>query len=131
MKKDIKKLWVEDLLSGNHGQTVGALKVGKRFCCLGRLCDLSVEYGIGVWVTNKYGTETFVCSDGRGNPTDTLNRSVHCLPKPVAEWAGLGDDPTEVGINCAYKGKNYFYLSNMNDSGITFPEIAEVIREQL
>lgn len=93
---------------GEFTQCQGRLHNGLGYCCLGVLCQLS---GLGKW--DRY-TE-YRCAVGHDE---------NYLPDDVQEWAGLGKNPQvyrEHGI--------IINLGNMNDTGSTFEEIADLIEK--
>lgn len=113
MNADIKKLWVAALESGDYQQQVGSLRAGNRFCCLGVLCNLHAQAHPEIAAKQYYD-----------------NLYMHCtslLPVPVFLWAGLNyASGNEVTIE-----NKKLSLTYHNDSGRTFKEIAQAIREQL
>ncbi len=116
MDAAVKQLWVVALRSGAYRQGVGALKVGPAYCCLGVLCDLfgTAEDGGGFWGPPDYEGEAFVVPN--------CEPEQMALPGPVMRWAGLtGCDPM-LGNNVA---------SQLNDSGVTFGDIADLIEANL
>ena len=108
MKKDIKVLWMADLRSGEHTQGVGLLCKGDAYCCLGRLCELAVEAGV---TKASIGGHGVVGYDGEES----------ILPESVRLWAGLSTPTAEYGA---------YSLSNDNDKGKTFAEIADIIERE-
>lgn len=117
MDLDIARQWTAALRSGEYQQGVGKLNQNGKFCCLGVLCelypdgDLVKTYG-GV---SKEGFNGIVTYDG-----------VSSLPPArVRNWAGLdteyGDLPLED------KNGGVAYLTKLNDDGMTFDQIADLI----
>ena len=111
MNPQIKQKWVDALRSGEYQQTQRRLHDENGFCCLGVLCDLYGKENNVEWQHNEvddyfYGNHGFI------------------LPSSVVEWSGIADSNPLVngGINT---------LSELNDRGFTFNEIAYVIEEQL
>jgi hypothetical protein len=124
MDERIKALWIEDLRSGKHQQGRGQLHDpdAGTWCCLGRLCDRAVAEGVGQW--NVDGE--FV--------VDGVPRSDTMLPYAVQSWAGLnhlgedGEDPIVGEVeNANYRTS----LSQLNDRGVSFTKIADVIERDL
>lgn len=103
---EARKLWVERLESGTviQGRRHLGWPDGRR-CCLGVACDIAVEEGV---------IESYDITDG------VLSR----YPK-VVEFFGLQNPHASFG-DVSYVGQ----LSNMNDSGRSFAEIAAVIRAE-
>lgn len=123
MQEEIKRQWINRLLSGMYPQGFNKLRrdtEGKSFyCCLGVLCELALQAGIVTRVPD---------SDIR-EPDATVHRYISVkepegdfsalyLPKAVAEWAELDDVPQ----------KN---LAQMNDTGESFDAIAAQIERDL
>jgi hypothetical protein len=99
----VKELWIAALLDPSRSQTKRYLRTKEGFCCLGILCDIMDSKG---W-----------SSDGdRGF---------------IFEGAGrfLVPDELRERIYLDYAAQNF--LSNANDNGWTFKEIAEWIGENL
>ena len=109
---EIKKQWVEALRSGTYKQGKGQLCYTEdHFCCLGVLCDIS---GRGKWTTGKYGAS--------GYSVNKKKSEKDLLPPQIVTWAGLNSsDPVVSNMT----------LSEMNDSGFTFDEIADNIEREL
>ena len=113
MKPEIKKLWVDALRSGEYKQTSDALRTGDNFCCLGVLCDLHAKETGGKWEGWHYG----------GNQ--------HTPPPDVVEWAGLDDQYGGEVVIAVEMRDVQLAITEHNDSGRTFAEIANAIEEQL
>lgn len=104
MNQENKKRWVEALRSGTYEQGRLALRKDDRYCCLGVLCDLKEDVN---W-TKSYGAyKPF---------PDSI--SVDYLDERIRIWADL-----DAG--------SMFSLTDMNDNGYTFEEIANWIEENL
>lgn len=150
LKPEVKQRWIEALRSDEYAQGYGALRAGENcFCCLGVLCDIASKDGVGTWGGKL---STIVLPD-----VEFLSGSSHevsYLPAGVVEWAfeipvdevdpedrrwermqclrdpnvvvavdGDEEDPeSEMGATG---------LSDLNDGGSTFVEIAKLIEEQL
>ena len=112
------KLWVEDLESGEHMQTTGAICAdygdSAEYCCLGRLCEVAMENGVHLDITSHPAnavTERPLCYrhyNGEGGSY---------VPMIVADWVGVSP-----GILQSYAA--------MNDGGQTFQQIASRIRKK-
>ena len=117
MNPEIKQRWVAALRSDKYKQGIGKLRhKDDTFCCLGVLCDLAAQAGIGVWEFTENGTH-FVTE---------LQRVEGSLPHAVVLWAGVGSATPSVrtaGTSCA--------LPLLNDHGTSFSEIANLIEESL
>ena len=115
MDKRIKKLWI-DALTGKskkkYTQGKDKLRDNGNFCCLGVLCDLHRIEFHNSWD----GDEEF----------RTYYDADFALPQTVFEWAGLEDENPDI-----FMGKYEDTLAGLNDSGSTFNEIAQIIKQQL
>ncbi len=108
MKKDIKRRWINALLSGEYPQTQGHLKDKVGYCCLGVLCDLYLKEKGGQWESEKY--------------TFHIGTDYALLPAKVVEWSGV-DSKSPYADNASLIGEN--------DDGKTFEQIAELIKKHL
>lgn len=107
MDQKIKQQWVEALRSGRYRQGKGSLRAEGAYCCLGVLCDVVGEVPIDE--DEDFGYDK-------------------SLPINVAEMVGLGDvlDPI-VTVDDGYNT----HLSSLNDDGLPFTKIADLIEAQL
>ena len=121
MNPDVKEKWLEALRSGKYKQGTGALNKDGRFCCLGVLCDLFAEDDDcnGAWQELDENALTF-------KPDGRPGRHAF-LPDAVAEWAGIEISPSDPFVS----DDNDETLSQLNDSGRTFRQIADIIEEEL
>jgi len=103
-QKANRKLWVEALRSGKYKRTTQKLRsLNDGFCCLGVLADLA-----GCEWKKE---EDFYSADG----------AFGSAPAKAREFVGL----------TAYLGcYTYGDLSDLNDSGKTFAEIADIIESE-
>lgn len=122
MNDDVQALWAEDLETTDALQGNGYLRQWDdklkqwRYCCLGRLCELS---GLGKWV------ETTIKDPHNGNKVITIASYLNAtqyLPNEVADWAGLAYYRISDAIDSAQEA-----LAEMNDDGDSFPDIAAAI----
>lgn len=109
MNPEIKARWVAALRSGEYKQTVGALRDKGGFCCLGVLCDLHSKERGERWDDFSYGGEKML------------------VPESVQEWSGASRSP-EIARSPEHEEDE---LSMLNDDGLTFHEIADLIEKQL
>lgn len=117
MKKEIADLWVAALRSGEYTQGQHRLETidadGSRFCCLGVLCQLAIANGVEVIREVELNADL----DERAS-----YNGVYAVPdETVIEWAGMKTR------NPSFDGANN--LVDLNDSGKTFEEIADVIEQ--
>jgi hypothetical protein len=118
MNLEVKTKWVEALRSGEYKQTQKRLRDKVGYCCLGVLCDLhSKETG------QEWENECIYLGHAE------------ILPDEVVAWAGFnkvnlyssfGITPNGQGVQC-----DGMPLSQLNDEGQTFEQIAKVIEEKL
>lgn len=104
------------LESGRFTQTTGMLErcdrngnvVGN--CCLGVACRLYIEDG-GKLHVKRYDDAV------------TFDSEFSILPSKVRKWLGFADDngKTRDSLNVS--------LSNLNDNGVPFVELAKIIRD--
>lgn len=108
MNQQVKERWLDALRSGEYRQGAGRLRWDDRFCCLGVLCDLHAKETGNEWRAK----------------VDYLGKN-HLLPSMVVKWAELDDgDPV-------IDDPHFSSLSQMNDHGATFGQIANIIEAQL
>jgi hypothetical protein len=113
MNKRIKKLWVEALRSGQYKQARGRLRTEENgFCCLGVLCNLhAMEHP-------KIARKQLLTCEYMGEDATP--------PVAVLKWAGLPLDAPDVAIS-----GRHALLTEANDFGLSFHEIANIIEKQL
>jgi hypothetical protein len=130
VNKDIKPRWIQKLRSGEYPQTSNALNRAEPdrftgneapvgYCCLGVLCDIAVEDGMGFWADTTDGVRAFYFN-GSGTPHRAF------LSDDIAEWAGIKlgpDEDTDYDV--------VMDLMGMNDKGRSFDEIADHIEAVL
>lgn len=107
MNKEIKKLWIDALKSGEYEQGRWRLKTKNRYCCLGVLCDIYVKQtSRGSWINDVFTSEK--------------HTEEKTLPAPVRIWAGVTS-----GIIADLN------LVVLNDRGDSFLQISKVINLHL
>ena len=115
--------WLRALESGEYEQTAGWLRAGDAFCCLGVACDL---YDSTAWsaISDYYYY-------GHENVFDKV------LPREVQDWLGLRDgsgsfygmsDSDDNTWTLKKTGVNNATLACLNDEGVSFREMAAIIR---
>jgi hypothetical protein len=125
MKPEIKELWMNAL--PNYEQTTGALRIGDRFCCLGVLCDIYMkETGNLSWERTEDDKSHEYYIHGYN-----IGYESYYLPYEVWGWAGLNcSTPYFIDPNHPVKDDNdTVLLSNLNDIGYDFKQIAELIQK--
>jgi hypothetical protein len=118
LKLQVKSRWVAALRGGQFEQTERALKNADGYCCLGVLCALHAEETGNKWRE--------LVKDN--HPCLYLEESDY-LPEEVQAWAGLLErDPSiDYEMEESWAGS----LSDLNDNGIPFEKIADIIEAQL
>lgn len=118
MKQEYVKQWVEALRSGEYKQSQGQLRTDEGYCCLGVLSAIVKDEIGGCWNRNDntpYPQWEFIIG------TDV---SQSLLPQEIVELVGMqtneGTFPWSVFD---------WSLIDMNDSGKSFEEIADVIEK--
>ena len=106
MNAEVKELWLKALRSGDYPQAKNAMRDINTggFCCLGVLCDISRK---GEWQGTAY----------RASEDEPLCAGSF-LSETIREWASLEH----------YESVN---LAHMNDRGVPFEVIADVIERTL
>lgn len=122
MKADIKVQWIEELRSGEIEQGKGCLKSDldgmMRLCCLGVLCELAVKAKI-IPAPIRLNNGMFGYGAGQA---DSI------LPAEVREWANIDSHGhLAVAATVGSSARKAFDLCDLNDSGLTFKEIADLI----
>ncbi len=110
MNSQIRSDWCSALRSGEYSQSRYQLRDDRGFCCLGVLCELAVKAEV-IPPANSRGFYENECS---------------FLPEKVSTWAGL-ETTVAVVDQCGW----LVLLSSLNDGGMTFGEIADLIEAQL
>lgn len=148
MKPEIKALWVADLRNPENKQGHHTLRNDTGDCCLGRLCEVyRVQTGKGKWVEGLVNPRGHSVGKSMYFQTDTGDLEDIQIPFDVAQWAGLdgrssGRDPVVrvpaempvprwVRNALALHGDRSTALSNLNDGGLTFNQIATLIDQSL
>ena len=152
MKKQIANKLTKALRSGAYDQTTGNLATEQlngdtAFCCLGVLCELHAQEGLGVWKGSgeKLPKLKNSASKLKYAPEDAktyYDMSAGFLPRDVAEWAGMSDDIGRIEVegiqypdSFSKKQKSYCdytvtipSLAVLNDQvGCNFDQIADFI----
>lgn len=151
MKPEIKALWVADLKNPENKQGHHTLRNDTGDCCLGRLCEVfRVQTGRGKWVDGEYNprghqigqTKIFKVEVGEHSALSSDRDDIQ-LPWSVADWAGISgcnpvvrvpkdtELPTSRLRDTLRSQDGATSLSNLNDGGLTFNQIAAVIDQAL
>lgn len=136
-----KALWLRALRSEEYKQGREQLRApGDKFCCLGVACEeFRKDTGRGEWQEEdgQYrGDYTFVIN------AENDDKSWSSLPVSVVEWFGLpvpsntpdltlADAVALSDLRVIGKDGRPVPLSNLNDEGMSFAEIADLIERDL
>ena len=129
MNKEAVDIWIKALRSGMFPQTERYLVTTEGYCCLGVACNLynNIEGGLDV---TFHEAEVHDVDD----PTDIsaahweYNGETSILPETVREWLGLKSYSGELIIyNNDGSQDDITSLASLNDRGLTFDQIADVI----
>jgi hypothetical protein len=144
LKPAVKALWLNGLRSGEFEQCRGKLSDGTGYCCLGVLSELASREGV---CEKEVSEETFMVRNGsHAVPmTETTVRydgDINYLPYEVTRWAFedadeylmpiehyIKENPSVLASNGDMATKTT--LSQLNDQGFTFEQIADIIEEQM
>lgn len=145
MNPAIKKLWTDALRSDRfkdrQGKDVlhrrGAMPEDDRFCCLGVLCVLAEEAGVVVktpafshaYLGSNVVIEDIPCWMYRDRNGVVNDSDMSVLPQSVVSWAGLDDVNPLAAVDV--EEMQFDDLATLNDSGVTFDRIADLIEESL
>jgi hypothetical protein len=135
IRREIYEEWLKRLRSGDYQKGVSYLRVGDKYCCWGVLCEIAVEADIVTKVLASnfdsgyqngiYAYQEVNLYDGSG-----VNESVRAPLEVVGYWMGALGSPDET------PGDRPFWravrdLTNLNDTGVSFMQIANVIESYL
>jgi hypothetical protein len=127
MNEAVKSEWIKRLRSGDYAQTKELLRDDKGYCCLGVLCQIAIENEVipdwEVTVTpefNAYSLSTVDPENGSSHFDDST------LPWAVVKWSGLDNINPYIHEPDGYSRP----ISEPNDNGMPFSEIADMIEEQ-
>jgi hypothetical protein len=121
MNERIKKLWLDALRSDKYKQARDRLRDGDGFCCLGVLCDIVKNDVGGRWEGPEDNAQFIV----------GYEHATGALPAAVQELAGLKQANPEIEAIMIKDENAPVSLAGMNDHGVSFAEIADIIEEHL
>lgn len=115
MNPAIKAQWIAALRSGQYVQGLGRLrsKEDNDFCCLGVLCDKHRQESRSHWTSKQDSTTLYY----HGEDVE--------LPALVIAWAEMTDSNPTVPVED--RNGDQPTLAQLNDDGLTFDQIADVI----
>lgn len=115
---------VRRLRSGEYEQGRGYLRLGNKFCCLGVACDMATEVGVTQVAPDEGELEVKYVG-----PSSTY---MSALPPQVHDWLGFEDGFGVTEIPLYGNGTDEIHtLASLNDEGLTFDQIADVIEAGL
>lgn len=127
MDPNVKADWLTALRSGDYKQTQGCLRDDTGYCCLGVLTDLWVKGSSVEWHPKPFGTAFSIATPGWGAESSVT-------PRGVMSWSDLTNSTgtTLLGATEDETTDNFYVtLSDLNDNGFTFEQIADVIEYAL
>jgi hypothetical protein len=138
MNSQIKQRWIDALRSGKYSQDTGVLRSSKGgHCCLGVLCDLYAKEHNVQWDVHRYNSDLDEHFDIPEDEVSKVylfdefrfNGELEILPDNVKIWAGLNNlNPCVYSDGIDNVGNQ---LSEMNDTGASFNEIADLIEKYI
>ena len=126
MNKEYKEKWLKALRSGYYKQANGCLHNSEgAYCCLGVLANIAKKEVGGYWEQEEgrsRGNYGFMIKSRAGLVEEEL------LPEPLRKLVGFGSNanPEVIGP----QGETTT-LADLNDAGLGFGAIANIIEEQL
>lgn len=128
MNPKIKALWLTALRSGSYAQGHGYLRRAypsgnDRYCCLGVLCDIAQRHNKITPPEPDYEPTPL-----NPHPPFLYGDADSYLPNAVAEWANLDVNPH---IDAEPNYLDGLELAELNDQGLTFDQIADLIERFL
>ena len=134
MNPQVKEKWLTALRSGKYKQTRKILRGNEGFCCLGVLCDIYSKetdnpWETRVWTDCNYGYEYVNVDESEASKCDFLYfyGEEEYLPQTVVEWAELKNNNPDV----VDSDDTTISISRLNDNGVSFQEIADIIEKHL
>ncbi len=116
MNPEIKDKWLKALRSGEYKQAFAVLKSTDGFCCLGVLCDIYLKEKSQKWQHKPF------CPDGF-----FIEECSASLPHKIMEWSGIESSLAHYIVDRCNPERTTISLSNLNDNGVGFKEIADTI----
>jgi hypothetical protein len=119
MKPELKARWTAALRSGEYNQTTGWFRTEDGFCCLGVACEVfGDEIGLKSEPVDYMSKNHWVY----GNRSDNL-------PLKMVNLLEI-DETGRLNKAVQFEGEECTTLQCLNDAGMPFAQIADVIEEQ-
>jgi len=122
VNKAIKDKWVTVLKSGEYNQICGMLHTSLGFCVTGVLCDLYIKEKNDPNI--RWERDANYKENCLANSYFNVHDMYVALPKEVKDWA-------ELQTTVLNTEKYHTSLIELNDSGQTFHQIADIIDSEL
>ena len=122
MNKQKKKMWIEALKSGAFKQCRGYLEKDGKYCALGVLSILSLLEG--------------QCTYNQMGEVGKFDNRRFTLSYNTMKWANIAQlddeflEPEASKIQFLYK-KRVVTIADLNDGGLSFVELADIIEKNL
>lgn len=130
MDAEKKAIWLDALRSGEYSQGAGYLKSAGGFCCIGVASDCAVKDGVGEW---RPGHPSGDLGAGYSNYRYSTYVTGSIFAPQVLRWLGfpegtVHDDVNTIPFTISRDPlPGYLYLTELNDSGMPFEQIADII----
>lgn len=149
MNPTIKAIWLAELRSTTVPQAKGYLNCKDGMCCLGVLCDLAARQGLGSWNTDTiYDEESGESALLEYSYFGADEGDYEVPPEEIGTWAGFTPfETTNPVVKITPETKERYSirsvnidksdgsystdLASLNDAGMPFSEIADLIEAQL
>lgn len=127
LKPEVKARWLEALRSGEYKQQTGALRRFDGFCCKGVLANLFIQdTKQGRW--DEPDSRSIIALTGvKGTPN--LEYETY-LPNVIYAWAFQDFVPGSINCVIGPRTESGKGLGKLNDDGLTFAEIADIIEKE-
>ena len=109
--------WTDALRSGHYKQGINALHEGETYCCLG----VKEELDGCVWILDsRIPNRTLY---------HTESTEAQCYSRPSKWLSPFGELPGRayIEVRCDAEHFRYKWLTELNDKGLTFTQIADII----
>ena len=124
MNPEVKAEWLRRLREPGRKQIRGRLQTDQGQCCLGVLCEIAVEQGVIERRILDYSGMHY-----NANIVVEYDGVTRVPTAEVALWAGLEVQYGELKLPAS--SKYGFDVAYLNDTGVPFSEIADIIEKEL